>query len=171
MKKLAFFSVLISISILLTGCPYESDFPLSQPEVKIDSALIGSWVAVDFPQKGDIMKYKVFAFNQTEYLVESVNIKDGKNSEQEFFRAFISDLNGLKILNLQIINGNKSYIYHKYHIQDGNLYLSWLNDAYFKDKEISSSEDLQKVITANSDKADIFETENELKLSPFIEDK
>ena len=169
MKKLAFFSVIISISILLTGCPFESDFPVSQPQVKIDSAFIGTWLAEDFPQKGDKMKYKIFAFNQTDYLIESVNIKEDIISEQEFYRGFISDLNGLKILNLQIITGKKSYIYHKYRMQDGNLHLSWLNDLYFKDKEINSSEDLRKLIDSNLDKADIFETEYEIILRPFIE--
>ncbi len=56
-------------------------------------------------------------------------------------------------------------------IEEGILYMSWLNDVYFKDKKVNASGDLQKMIEDNSDKADLFEIENEIKLVRFIEAK
>ncbi|MCH2021203.1 MAG: hypothetical protein MK207_01885 [Saprospiraceae bacterium] len=171
MKKAAFLFTIISILFLLTGCPYESDYSIDdQPNTPVDSTLLGAWMGVDFPQIGDEFIYKVFVFNQNEYLVEVIDNKN-KESEREFYRAFISNIKGTRIINLQLISGNYDFIFLKYRLEEGILYMSWLNDLYFKDQKVNASDDIQKLIEVNADKVDLFDIENQIKLFRFIEDK
>jgi hypothetical protein len=47
MKRFVFFTGIISISFLLSGCPYESPLPLDEkPTEAIDSTLIGFWYGI-----------------------------------------------------------------------------------------------------------------------------
>ena len=51
-RILLFISILAG-GIILTGCPYESDYPIDNPSIKIDIGWLGKWESADGTKNPD----------------------------------------------------------------------------------------------------------------------
>src|ERR1700739_4385265 len=92
MKKKYLFILLCCCSILFTGCPYNSEVTIDTPTaVKIDTKLIG--------------KFQQRSSDDVTYVVKQ---------EDETDNAFLSDVDGIKFLNLfEPDQDTKSYYFYK----------------------------------------------------------
>ena len=98
-------------AVLLGGCYYESPVPLGEPDpALVDDSLTGVWVAVD-PASQDTMTLRVLPFSDRELYVEVEWVDStstspfgvGPTVERVRLRGFETELDGVRFMNLQLI--------------------------------------------------------------------
>ncbi len=158
-------SVLIAIIFFFTyGC-YVSEFPLSSATTsKIDSKLVNYWISI--PKKDDDKKIRlaIFKFNDHEYLI---NWKEG-NDETLITRGFITEINDVKIINVQNIRDldekERTFVFFKYSIADNGILRTQIlsgTSELLKGRKFDSSEEFAAFIKKNINNKDLFGAELE----------
>ena len=144
---------------LLTGCPYESLTPLSDPaEAKIDKKLLGRWKFED-KEKKESGLVTISRFNKNELLI--VLEEEGKK-EQGMMRGFVTDIDGAKFLNLQDMQEGyaaRKWIFVRYATGDCSLTYRLVNDSVAPggaDRELPSGQ-LYALIKRNIDSTHIYD--------------
>lgn len=87
--------LLLSLSLLLWACPYESDIPVSSPSLPLDEALFGEW-----EQMNSKDYYKISRKTQTTYSVKHFALQGTGEFEEREYSAFISKVDGVEFLNV-----------------------------------------------------------------------
>jgi hypothetical protein len=130
--------VLAVLVLWVSGCPYESEVPLTPVEsARIDASLIGKWqygsgVPNDPKGSGTIT---FFPFNEREFL--AVLEEEGKK-ENELYRAFVSVVDGERFLNAQEIKASsekRSWAFVNYEVNQGELRIRIVEEKLFKEKK------------------------------------
>ena len=149
---------LAAIMLLLCGCPYHSEFPLGRSEVApIDKGLVGNWLYKNTDQKESGI-VTITPFNGSELLI--VTREEGK-SAHDFYRAFLSVVDGEKFLNIQEIkpsNEERSWMFINYAVSNGELTIKIVEDKLFKDK-IASSTALNDFLRANVKNRELYSSD------------
>lgn len=159
MKKFITIIGLLTLFLVFTGCPYDSDFSIDEkPSIPINDSIIGIWKANDIKDDNEQWDFKFLKFNEFEYYIE-ITVD---NEPTEKFRGFISELNGFQIMNLQSVGKleDRSYNFYRIQFKNDELEIDWISDENLRTSNINSSKDLRNY----------FEKESERK-GFFIEDK
>ncbi|PLX02936.1 MAG: hypothetical protein C0594_11415 [Marinilabiliales bacterium] len=134
---------------------YESQVPINKvSKQKIDSALVGNWTIQYYNNEWrntDNDYISIIPFNQHEYLVRLIGIKDSIITDIMLFRMYPSRIKDHTIYNMQIMEtGTKSsfsfYTVNK--INEKQLLLKGLSEN-FTEIEFNKSKDLSKYIMKN----------------------
>jgi hypothetical protein len=140
---------------LLFGCPYDSEVPLGRSELAhIDKGLVGNWLYRNNDQKESGI-VTISPFSESELLI--VVREEGK-STHDFYRAFVSIVDGEKFLNIQEIkptDEKRSWMFVNYSVANSELTIGIVEDKLFKDK-IASSIALNDFIQANIKNRDLY---------------
>jgi hypothetical protein len=153
-KLMLFFSITTCI-IILTGCPYESNFTLSDSNDSfIDPDLTGRWL-VNPSSKVSRDTLIIIRFNVHEYYFESHEFKNSRPIINRG-RGFITLINNLKLLNLCDLNETGKFYFAKYVCSGEKLILNYSSDQYIKTK-FGSSRELFDFFKANINKEGFFE--------------
>jgi hypothetical protein len=153
MKKLLSFSVILILSILLSGCPYETAIPIDKPIINIDPKLLGTWEEMQ-----DHDMYKVTRKDDHTYLIEITELKENKVTHNA---AYPSVVNGFTFLNLwEYKDGEpeKTYSFYKIVMNDPDNLKVYPVTSNIREK-FSSSSELKKFIAANMGNSYFFEPE------------
>jgi hypothetical protein len=147
--------LLAAVMFLLYGCPYDSEVPLTRSEdATIDAELLGKWIYRN-RTTADAGMLTIAPFNEHEFLI--ILREDGKNG-RDYYRAFVSSIDGVKFLNLQTIKPTaekKSWTLVSYAISNGELTIRIVEDKLIKEK-FSSSPALRGFVKANLKNKDLF---------------
>jgi hypothetical protein len=157
------YSILFSVPalfliLLFYGCPYESEFPLSDvSEAKIDNDLIGEWK--DVPEGEEKIETPVIfvfcPFNDHEFIVLSRKVKKAEDNIS-LGKAFVTTIGDEKFLNVQMIGENeKTWFFVRYTVSGDTLTLRIVEDKLFKEK-IGSSSDLRTFLENNLKNKDLY---------------
>jgi hypothetical protein len=153
---------------LLYSCPYDSEVPLGRSEVAhIDKGLVGNWLYRNNDQKESGI-VTISPFNESELLI--VVGEEGK-SKHDFYRAFISVVDGEKFLNIQEIrpsNEKRSWMFVNYSVANSDLTIRIVEDKLFKDKIVSSSA-LMDFLNSNVKNRDLYGSDG-VKVLKFVRD-
>ena len=94
MKKLAFkFIAFVSLTILLTACPYGTEIAIDEPSVKVEDKLLGKWEAKN---SNDNM-YTVTKKDAFTYTFEK---KNKTSKDVSTYTGFVSVIDGVRFMNL-----------------------------------------------------------------------
>jgi hypothetical protein len=151
--------------VLLAGCPYQSPNPLGSPAgAKIDEKLLGKWALGDEADK-EAGTVTISRFNDSELLI--VLEEKGKPQERQMMRAFVTQIDGAKFLNLQEMKGSyetRKWIFVKYAAGDCSLTYRPVNDSVVpKGKDgLLSSEQLSALLRKNQGDGHIYDEETTL---------
>jgi hypothetical protein len=151
--------------ILLTGCPYESGSPLSDPAgSKIDEGLLGGWRATD-KEGHEVGTITVSRFNNGELLI--VLEEKGKPQERQMMRGFVTQIDGAKFLNLQEMKGSyetRRWMFARYTTGDCSLTYRMLNDSFDPEGKdgLLSSERLHEQVKKNLANSHLYDEEETL---------
>ena len=107
--------IVTALMSLLTACR-EARYPIDDPaNVKIDTRLLGKWVAME--KKNNIlvsadsgMVYKVTRQSDNKY---KLSYKDGKKGKSEKTTAYLSDINNELFLNVYVDGDSSGYLFLK----------------------------------------------------------
>ena len=133
---------------ILTGCPYESQYPITAADKKINPELLGKWIKTDNMEKD---KPDYFQINQlTDQMYEILEYKMGYDSTytQTSYIAHVSEVGETSFLNMK-----RDGKYYLYKLEMGNASSSFtiyeVTDNI--DETFNSSEELQKFVAKYKD--------------------
>jgi hypothetical protein len=126
--------------IAITGCPYNSKVPLSDPQKSvIDSTLLGRWINMRTNNKGSKDTLTILKFNDHEYYIESLEIKDGKLFIERA-RGFTTVISNKKILNICTLDEPDKFYLERYEIVDNLMIIASVSDQFIKNAFSSTAE-------------------------------
>ncbi|HTZ17671.1 MAG TPA: hypothetical protein VMB78_04455 [Dissulfurispiraceae bacterium] len=158
MKKLKVLCncILLAAMVLLYGCPYDSEFPLSRHDTAIiDTALIGTWQYKNSDHK-ETGLVTILPFSENELLI---SMQGDDKCKYDFFRAFGSVVKGDRFLNIQELRPSaekRTWMLAGYSISGSELKIRLVEDKLFKYKKIESSAALNDFIKANLKNEDLY---------------
>jgi hypothetical protein len=135
------FLFLAVATLVLAGCPYGSEFPLSDPaEAVIDQALLGVWAGQS--DDGDIIAMDIRASGAGRLAIVAA---DPTESDAESVPAFVTVIGGEKFLNVH----DEAWFFLNYRIAAGTLRLRLVDDALFEGTSHASPAELRAFIQAH----------------------
>jgi hypothetical protein len=160
-KKVILSGMLLAISLFLCGCPYESEFPLTTPEIaQIDRDLIGNWRFIQ-SERDKAATLSIYPFNDHEIIFISLE-EDKKISA---YRAFVTNINGEKFLNVQEIDQSENkrhWLFVNYSITSNRLTLRILEDTLMKNEKIDTPQALSGFVGKNLKEKDLYGEDSEM---------
>ncbi|MCX7833680.1 MAG: hypothetical protein N2490_05670 [Ignavibacteria bacterium] len=153
MKKIISVFVLFLFTLLFTGCPYKSNFPIDKsPEIPVDTKLIGKWgtSGTDY--------YNVS--KKSNYLYSIIYVTLDSNDVEEIsdkYEGFLSKVDNVTYLNLRDLSaseGEGEYYLYKFEYKNDKIILTGVT-PYIKEK-FSDSEDLKKFFKKNQENSYFF---------------
>jgi hypothetical protein len=151
MKKIIFrLSVLSSLMMLLTACPYQSKVAISNPSEKVNKALFGDWVSTAEIEYENPTYYKIKKFNKTKYDVIEMSYSsyDSTYSEKQYY-MHSSTIGDRTFMNVEDVTANEGF--YLYYIEIGNDEFTLFELSDNIDEQFTSSTDLKKFIEKNMD--------------------
>ena len=158
--RLRIISLLLMTTFLLplTGC-FITELTLIDPKsASVNRTFVGEWV---FPGD-DGFTLSVRNFDDRSYVVRMESTKETEKGDVEFYRAFTTEVKEVTFAHLQQLKVDgtleNKWLLLRVAITDGNeLVLRHLKEAFFKDKPVTSSESLHKLISEHVDDEAMYE--------------
>ncbi len=148
---------IIIIIFLLSGCPYESIVPLSDPaSAQIDRNLIGRWTKAEKDDKGTLI------IDQFDEHGLSVVVAEDGNKKIDRMRAFTTVIDGEKFLNVQEIKDDydkRKWMFVSYTVSGDVMTFRTVEDDIIK-KKMKSPEELFAFIKKNLKTRGLFDNDN-----------
>jgi hypothetical protein len=149
-KRYLCFTLLLLAFLCLCGCPYESEFPLSQcSDASIDKELLGTW-RLEAEKGEEPGTLTIYRFNNHEYVILA---KGDDEEDMDVIRAFSTHISGHRFLNIQDINGSRGkkrkWEFINYSVSDTTLVLKVVSGDIFEKKRFASSKELFTFIEEN----------------------
>ncbi len=152
MRKLFVFILFASLPVFFLGCPYNSKVAIdSQPKLKIDERMIGTWGISDTA----LTFYEFSKLNDNEYLIKEYSKdKDKESKLTGKFSAFLSDINNVTFLNVKQLPEDgkvaimgEEYYFYKIVLEPGVIISTPVTN--FIREEFTSSNDLRNFFKEN----------------------
>ncbi len=154
----------VLLLLLLCGCPYESEVPLSAvSEAKIDKELIGKWQLGPENEWEKSGTLTFFPFNEREFVVvigETKNDQvDGNlQVEDNLMKAFVTAVGTARFLNAKEIGPatmKENWYLARYYVSSDVLTLQVVEDELFKQK-FTTSNALRTFLKNNLNKKELY---------------
>lgn len=163
MKRFLFISSVICLSFVLTGCPYDSEVPVDAPTaVKYPAAILGNWE----PKSSSDDFYKIK--RKDDYVIAIIKTKrEAKpdDTPEEYF-AFMSDVDGVKFLNLydknDEENGTKKFYLYKIEISTSGARITLSPLTENIDEKFQTSAELKAFIKENMKHSFFYDKEEQV---------
>lgn len=138
------FAPLAVLLLLISGCPFSSGVPLSDPAAaRTDPRLVGHWRTQD-PETSEWNKLTILSFNDHEMVGF---VPDGTTGKVDAFRVFPTGIGAESFLNFQQLGGeDEDWYFARYQITNDRLRLKIVDDGLFENRRTSSSADLREFI-------------------------
>jgi hypothetical protein len=151
MQKITALLALAFVSLIFTGCPYDSAVPIDQRKPAFNTALLGSWMAKS-PEGNDV--FTVSKQDDFNYRI----VERGTENQQNLVNltAFISVVNKMTYLNMKD-DKNATYSFAKIDLSTdaSHVTLSFISEE-MKTK-FSTPAELKTFIADNQAKENFFE--------------
>jgi hypothetical protein len=146
-------------ALLLCGCPYVSEEPLSDPaSARLDPALVGAWRMQD-PETGEWQSIVFLPFNDREMVAYAPADAPG---EASVCRVFVTTIGNERFLNIRELGTDSAEWYFARCTTDGKrCVLRLIDDALFDARSFSSPQDRLEFIRAHLSDARLYGSEGE----------
>lgn len=151
------FFLVITITCLLTACPYQSDYVIGE-KAALDTQLIGTFTLDSSKFIVDRLVFKIDA--NSNFTLNTFSKADGKNTHQG--TVICSSIGKTKILNLKS-NDLDKYYYIKYEVKPRALQLSVLSKKKFEITNPNSKQQLDSAYTIAAPKKKLWAFNMRLK--------
>lgn len=149
MKHTLLFTCLVLTWMIFSGCPYESNVPIDQPNQAIDSLLLGNW-----EDRGDYNQpYTISQLNHYTYKI----VHQKNNGIADTYYAYTNKVADRTFLNLWQEDTLQQRKYLLYSIENKHEGIITLKEVSEKTKvHFSSSTDLKKYLEAHMNDSDFY---------------
>jgi hypothetical protein len=148
MKKAPLLLVLFSVCLFFMGCPYNSSVPIDATGVKIDKRLIGKWQK----RSSEDDTYTVTKKDENTYMIVDTPKKtEGSDNKDKTYTAFISDVDGVKFLNLNDASDQNNIVFYFYKLEfaDATGGFTLFPVTEYVTEKFTASADLRKFFQQN----------------------
>lgn len=158
MKKILPVILVAFSSLMLFGCPYESQVPVGKPEVPVDNRFVGKWLS----DAESYNQYTVSIKSPVEYAILQKNTAGTSK-----FTGYLSDVKNAMFMNLYSDSTRSYYIYRINFDAAGNKF-TLMPVADNLPEHFGSSEALRSYVEKhmnlqsfynNDDKADFYKAQ------------
>ncbi len=135
--------------LLLAGCPYGADQPLSDPALAVlDRTLSGTWQSRD-PDTREIVTVTFAPFNEHEMV--GFARENDTDKPVSAFRLFATAVGQEKFLNVRELGGDEGaqWYFARYRIAGDTLSLRLVDDSLFGSKSFATGEALRGFVRDN----------------------
>lgn len=129
----ALYATAVAAILLLAGCPFASDYPLSDPaDAPFDEALLGTWENAD-PEGRDAFTLTIARFNDHELLGVGREERP-EGIDVTTFRLFVTEIGTARFLNIMELTneGEPRWYFARYAVSGDTLRLRIVDDALFE---------------------------------------
>ena len=153
-------SALSVLSIVLSiGC-YESPFALGpESEARTDVGYLGDW-QVESQNKENQPRIVIRNIDHKSYYVEM----DQPGEKPMRMVGFVLKVKGVPFAHLRELKTDgtipETYIITRIEMKNGKLSIRQLNEKFFKERKIESSDDLRKLVEANLNNEEMYDKES-----------
>ena len=162
MKKMGYLLSIIAASFFLTGCPYESTVPIDRPTVKYPASILGKWE----PKSSSDDLYIITKKDDYTIIIAKTKKEVKADDKPEVYEAFLSDVGGIKFLNLyekqEEADGSKKFYLYKLEISTSGARLTLSEITENVDEKFESSAALKSFIEKNMMHSFFFGKEDEV---------
>jgi hypothetical protein len=132
--------------LLLCGCPYSSDEPLSDPSsAVIDPSLIGTWRTRD-EDSGEWQQLAFLQFNEHEMVSWA---RDDASGEVSLCRLFLTEIGSERFLNVQELGTDGApWYFARWALSGDRCILTFVDDSLFDSRAFGSAEERRQFIRA-----------------------
>jgi len=153
-----------ALLLMFAGC-WGSKFTLISPEAaKVDRAYIGNWSVVN--SKGESSSLIIRNIDDKMFYVEA---REGAKQYPEGisrYVGFLAPVKGATFAHVRQVQDNgdvqEDWLLMKLELNGERLVIRQLKDAYMKEKNITSAEQLRKVVEQNLDDGSMYDKEEVL---------
>jgi hypothetical protein len=153
--------------LLLCGCPYSSDEPLSDPSsAAIDPSLIGTWRTRDV-ESGKWQNLIFLQFNDH----EMVSYAQGESpGEVSLSRLFLTVIGGERFLNVQELGADSAEWYFAHCALEGDrCILTFIDDGLFDSRVFGSAEERREFLRAHLADPRLYASQGEEPMEMILE--
>jgi hypothetical protein len=138
------FGLFALLIIGLSGCPFTSRVPLSDPgAARPDSGIIGTWRTQD-PETGEWNAITILPFNDHEMVGFA---PDGTGGKVDAFRMFQTAIGGENFLSFRQLGGeDEEWYFARYQVDGDTLRLKIVDDGLFEKRQFAVSADLREFV-------------------------
>ena len=136
----------ILVVLVLWGCPYTSDQPLSDPSAAvIDPSLIGAWRTRD-ADSGEWHRITFYRFNDHEMVCHALGDSPG---EVSLSRLFLTEIGGQRFLNIKELGSDDEPWYFALLVLEGDrCVIRLIDDGLLDSRVFGSTEERREFIRA-----------------------
>ncbi len=165
-------AVLVAALFLLAACPYDSKVELNTYEesLPIEKVYYGNYTLVN--EDGSKEKIEITKGESKFYNIRHNSIdEDGKKQEYQYYRGYVTEIKGVKIVNVEKKDGN--YNFYKFTLKsDNELVLIAVEDEFMKAnysgyKQPKTAE-LRAFIESNMENAKMFDAPMNFKRDEVV---
>ncbi len=162
MKAKLYIPILLLLSFILTGCPYESEVPIDSPQVEVNKNLIGKWIEQkDNKENKENPEYlEIKKVGEKKYLIEQYSWESHNYKVDKYF-MHVSLIGDLQFMNIQKEKGTKYYLY-KFLLKGNTLTFFEITDNI--DEKFNDSKELKAFIKKYMNLSFFYSKEEEVYL-------
>ncbi len=145
--------------LLLCGCPFSSDRPLSDPgSAAPEKALLGQWRMQD-PENGEWHALSILPFDEHQMVAVTVENDHGKVSG---FRLFVTAVGSERFLNLQELgDSDPGWFFARFDVDKDHLRMQIVDDTLFEKRSFASSAELAAFVREHLSDPRLYAAEDE----------
>jgi hypothetical protein len=152
---------LLTIVIVLAGCPFSSSVPIDEGTVKVSSGLVGEWISKGDKESENATYFIVTKDDKFRATAKKMEYSSSDSSYSEtIYHLTFSDVNGETFMNAMEEEGTTYNLYKfKFDEKAGEIYTSEVTD-YIKET-FSTSAELKDFIAKNKSNSYFFTNTSE----------
>lgn len=133
--------------LLLHGCPYTSNEPLSDPSsAVVDPGILGAWRTQD-EESREWQSLTFYRFDEHEMVQYA---RDDSNGEVSLCRVFATEIGGERFLNVKELTADDDpWYFARCQIEGDRCTLRFIDDGLFDSRAFGSPEERRRFILAH----------------------
>ncbi len=144
MKNITLYTLTIMLLLVLTACPYSSNVPISEANLKIDNSLIGKWIDSKDIKKDHPNYFQISDNGNNHFKIGKFDYNSSDSTYKELvYIAHISKIDNNSFLNMQMDGEGDFYLY-KIELTGNRFKLFEITDNI--DEKFSKSDELKNFI-------------------------
>lgn len=148
-KQVKRLSVLAALMVLLTACPYESKYPITPAEEKIEKDLCDKWISASEKEYDDPTYYEIKKYDKVKYEITEWSYSSYDSVyTSKMYLMHTSTVGDRRFMNVQE-NGTGVYYLHMYEMHENDFVLYEITDNI--DETFNSSAQLKSFVEKNMD--------------------
>ena len=147
------------VTLLVTGCPFTSDRPLSDPGAAVsEPGLAGQWRMRD-PDSGEWHVLTIVPFDEHQMVAFA---PDNDGSKVSGYRLFVTTVGSQRFLNLQELGTSEpGWFFARFDLEGDHLRLAIVDDTLFQNRSFASSAELAGFLRAHLSDPRLYGAEGE----------